>query len=146
METVRVPCRSGARRLGVRAYRSIDEKPSSMIGSERTSNSRARLLRIGCMRLIMIEVSPSAYPSGLLAVGKSRVTTAGGDLMRFYTNPHKFYGGIDLHARALYVCILSHDGETLLHRPMNAAPEPFLKAVAPDREGRVVAVEGLFTW
>jgi transposase len=29
---------------------------------------------------------------------------------------------------------------------MHAAPEPCLKAVAPDRAGLVVAVEGLFTW
>jgi hypothetical protein len=28
------------------------------------------LLRVGCMRLIMIEASPSAYPSGMLALGK----------------------------------------------------------------------------
>ena len=66
--------------------------------------------------------------------------------MRCYTNPHKFYCGIDLHARTMSVCIVSHEGETLLHRQMKAAPEPFLKAVAPDREGLVVAVEGLFTW
>src|ERR671930_195494 len=94
----------------------------------------------------MIEASPSAYPSGMLAVGKSRQTKEGGDLMRFYTKPHQFYCGIDLHARSMYVCILSHDGETLLHRNMQAAPEPFLKAVAPYREGLVVAVECLFTW
>jgi transposase len=41
---------------------------------------------------------------------------------------------------------LSHDGELLLHRHMKAAPEAFLKAVAPDREGLVVAVECVFTW
>jgi len=29
---------------------------------------------------------------------------------------------------------------------MKAAPEPFLKAIAPDREGLVVAVECLLTW
>jgi transposase len=29
------------------------------------------------------------------------------------------------------VCILSHEGEILLHRHMQAAPEPFLKAIAP---------------
>jgi transposase len=46
----------------------------------------------------------------------------------------------------MYVCILSQEGEILLHRHMTAAPEPFLKAIAPDREGLVVAVEGLFTW
>ena len=66
--------------------------------------------------------------------------------MRFYTNPHTFYCGIDLHARSMYVCILSHDGEILLHRNMKAAPEPFRKAVAPYREGLVVAVECLCTW
>src|SRR4029434_9579757 len=66
--------------------------------------------------------------------------------MRFYTNPHKFYCGIDLHARTMYVCIVSHDGQILLHRHMKAAPEPFLKAVAPYREGLVVAVECIFTW
>jgi hypothetical protein len=46
----------------------------------------------------------------------------------------------------MYVCILSHDGEIVLHRNMKAAPEPFLRAVAPYREGLVVAVEGIFTW
>jgi hypothetical protein len=44
------------------------------------------------------------------------------------------------------VCILSQDGEMLVHRHMKAAPEPFLKAIAPDRDGLVVAAEGLFTW
>lgn len=66
--------------------------------------------------------------------------------MRFYTNPHQFYCGIDLHARSMYVCILSYDGEICLHRNMKAAPEPFLKAIAPYREGLVVAVECIFTW
>src|SRR5262247_3003199 len=66
--------------------------------------------------------------------------------MRFYTNQHPFYCGIDLHARSMYVCILRHDGEILLHRNMKAAPEPLLKAVAPYREGLVVAVECMFTW
>jgi transposase len=46
----------------------------------------------------------------------------------------------------MYVCLLSHEGEILLHRQMNAAPEPFLQAMAPYREGLVVAVECLLTW
>lgn len=41
---------------------------------------------------------------------------------------------------------VSHEGASLLHRPMQAAPEPVLKAVAPDREGLVVAVEGRGPW
>jgi transposase len=66
--------------------------------------------------------------------------------MRFDTKPHRFYWGIDLHARSMDVCILSRDGDILVHRTMHAAPEPFLKAIAPYRDGLVVAVECLFTW
>jgi transposase len=66
--------------------------------------------------------------------------------MRFYTKQHQFYGGIDLHARTMYVCILNQDGEIMLHRNMKASPETFLKAIAPYREEMVVAVECLFTW
>ena len=66
--------------------------------------------------------------------------------MRFYTHQHPFYCGIDLHARSMYVCIVNHEGEMLLHRNMKAAPEPFLKAVAPYRDRLVVAVECIFTW
>jgi transposase len=66
--------------------------------------------------------------------------------MRFYTKPHTFYCGIDLHARTMYVCIVNRDGEVLLHRDLKAAPEPFLKAIAPYREDIVVCVECIFTW
>jgi transposase len=66
--------------------------------------------------------------------------------MRFYTKPHKFYCGIDLHARTMYLCVLNQDGEVLLHRNMKAAPEPCLKAIAPYREALVVCVECIFTW
>jgi transposase len=66
--------------------------------------------------------------------------------MRFYTKQHKFYGGIDLHARTMYLCILNQHGEIVLHRNMRAAPEPFLQAIAPYREDLVVCVECIFTW
>ena len=66
--------------------------------------------------------------------------------MRFYTKQHKAYGGIDLHARSMYLCILSQDGEILLHRNMQTSPEMFLKAIAPYREDLVVCVECIFTW
>jgi transposase len=66
--------------------------------------------------------------------------------MRFYTQQHKFYCGIDLHARTMYVCILNQAGDILLHRDMKASPEPFLQAIAPYREDIVVAAECIFTW
>ena len=65
--------------------------------------------------------------------------------MRFDTNQHPLYCGIDLPARSMVVCILRHAGEIWLHRTMKAGPEPVLQAVAPAREGLVVAVECLFT-
>src|SRR2546425_7028023 len=66
--------------------------------------------------------------------------------MRFYTKQHPFYCGIDLHARTMYVCILSQDGEIVLHRNMPASPDALLKAIAPYRDDIVVAVECIFTW
>jgi hypothetical protein len=66
--------------------------------------------------------------------------------MRFYTKPHKFSCGIDLHARAMYLWIVNQGGESVLHRNMQAAPEPFLKAIVPYQADLVVGVECLFTW
>jgi len=66
--------------------------------------------------------------------------------MRFYTKQHQFYCGIDLHARTMYVCILSQDGEVVLHRNMPASPDTLLKAIAPYRDDMVIAVECIFTW
>jgi len=36
--------------------------------------------------------------------------------MRFYTKQHRYYCGIDLHARSMYVCILDNEGNTLVHQ------------------------------
>jgi transposase len=66
--------------------------------------------------------------------------------MRFYTNAHTHYCGIDLHARTMYVCILDREGQVLLHKNLKSRTETFLEAVAPYREDLVVAVECMFTW
>ena len=66
--------------------------------------------------------------------------------MRFYTQQHKHYCGIDLHARTMYVCILDQAGTILVHKNMPATPEACLRVVAPYREDLVVAVECIFTW
>ena len=36
--------------------------------------------------------------------------------MRFYTHLHKYYCGIDLHARVMYVCITDAEGSVLDRR------------------------------
>jgi len=65
---------------------------------------------------------------------------------RFYNTQHPCDCGIDLHARAMYVCILNQAGETLRHHHMKTTPEAFLNVMAPYRPDIVVAVECLCTW
>ena len=36
--------------------------------------------------------------------------------MRFYIQPHRFYCGVDLHARTMYVCILDEAGAIRLDK------------------------------
>ena len=66
--------------------------------------------------------------------------------MNFYTQQHKHYCGIDLHARAMYVCILDQQGTKLVHKNLPTTPEAFLRLIAPYREDLVVGVECSFTW
>ena len=66
--------------------------------------------------------------------------------MRFYTQQHRYYCGIDLHARRMYICILDSEGTVRVHRNGPATREHLLATIAPYREGLVVAVECIFTW
>jgi transposase len=66
--------------------------------------------------------------------------------MNFYTQQHKHYCGIDLHARAMYVCILDQHGTKLVHKNLPTTAEAFLRLIAPYRADLVVGVECLFTW
>ena len=66
--------------------------------------------------------------------------------MRFYNGQHQHWCGIDLHARTMYACILDSQGEALVHKNLKATPEAFLEAIAPYREGLVVAVECVYVW
>src|SRR5258708_6986077 len=72
-------------------------------------------------------------------------------MMRFYKqppdqHPHRFYCGVDLHARCMYLCILDARGQTFLPRDYPADPGAFLDAIAPYRDGLAVAVECMFAW
>jgi transposase len=66
--------------------------------------------------------------------------------MRFYTGQHRFHCGVDLHAHTMAVCVLDATGEIVLERNLATTPEAFLEAIAPYREGLVVACECIFTW
>ena len=49
--------------------------------------------------------------------------------MRFYNQLHRFYCGVDLHARTLSVCILDATGTTVLQQTIAASPAAFLQSV-----------------
>jgi transposase len=66
--------------------------------------------------------------------------------MRVYSRSHEFTCGIDLHARALYVCILDREGKVVLHRNLPCRREALLSALAPFRADLVVGCECLFAW
>jgi len=55
--------------------------------------------------------------------------------MRFYTRQHKYYCGIDLHARKMYVCIIDHQGKTRVYKNIKTDPELFFELVFPFIEG-----------
>jgi transposase len=66
--------------------------------------------------------------------------------MRFYNRQHRFYCGVDLHARTLSLHVLDAHGETALAKTLPASPKAFLQAVGPFRDGLAVACECMFAW
>jgi hypothetical protein len=67
-------------------------------------------------------------------------------MMRCYNQQHRFYCGVDLHARTLYLCILDQQGAIVFHQNLPADANAFRRAVAPYRDGLVVAAECMFAW
>ncbi len=66
--------------------------------------------------------------------------------MRFYTDQHRYYCGVDLHARSMYCCVLDQKGQTAVHRKLPTEPAPFLQLLKPFRKDVAVAVECLYCW
>jgi len=77
---------------------------------------------------------------------KGDETKKGEDSMNFYNSTHQHYCGIDLHARSLYVCVLSQQGETLLHKEIAAQPEALLSLIEPYLDDLVIGVECMHCW
>jgi transposase len=66
--------------------------------------------------------------------------------MRFYNRQHRFYCGIDLHARLLAVCVLDQAGSVVCQTQIPADKQRLLDTLAPFRADVVVCVECLFAW
>ena len=66
--------------------------------------------------------------------------------MRFYNHQHRFYCGVDLHARSISLHILDAAGGSVVVQTIAASPQAFLDAIAPCRDGLVVGCECMFAW
>jgi transposase len=98
------------------------------------------------MLLILIKAPSCACPnSGRLGPSSNNPFT-GGNPVRFYTQQHRYYCGVDLHARTMYLCVLDHTGEILLEWNLRTDPALFLRTLEPYRDDLVVAAECIFTW
>ena len=62
--------------------------------------------------------------------------------MRFYTQQHAFYCGVDLHAKTMHVCIVHQAGETLVHRNLPTRPDLFLNAIGLYRQYKQPSARG----
>src|SRR3989442_7388324 len=131
---------------------SIRRYPANVGGhSPRPARDFARFFRTAtgprssAAALILIQASSAAPCSGMVARPKIHPPKEEA-WMNFYTQQHKHYCGIDLHARAMYVCILDQHGTKLVHKNLPTTPEAFLRVIAPYRDDLVVGVECIFTW
>lgn len=61
--------------------------------------------------------------------------------MRFYTEQHEHYCGIDLHKRTMYLCVVDATGEGVLERNVKSRPEQLLRALDRFRGDVVVGAE-----
>ena len=66
--------------------------------------------------------------------------------MKFFNQQHKYYCGIDLHARKMYVCILDKKGKTHVHQNIKTDPELLFELVFPYIDDIVIGVECVFCW
>ena len=66
--------------------------------------------------------------------------------MRFYNQQHKYYCGIDLHARKMYVCILNAKSKVVVHQNIKTDPEAFFDLIFPYIDDIAVGVECVFCW
>jgi len=63
-----------------------------------------------------------------------------------YNTAHKFYCGVDLHARTMFTHVLDHKGKTVYEKDLPADPDEFLHAIKPFRKNIVVGCECMFAW
>jgi transposase len=67
-------------------------------------------------------------------------------MMRFYDRQHRFYAGVDLHARTMHLCVLDSQGVVVFDDNLPCRPDAFLTAIASFRADVIVGCECMFAW
>ena len=86
--------------------------------------------RCGGAALILIQASSAAKCSGKVAVSNNSLPKEE-TWMNFYTRQHKHYCGIDLHAKAMYVCILDQVARNWSTKICRRLPKRFYASLLP---------------
>ena len=90
---------------------------------------------------VILSQAPLTTRQGKVIAAKQTPGTAGRrSRMGFYAKQHRYYCGIDLHARRMYIGILDGEGTIRGHRNGPAAPEHCLATITAYREDLVVGV------
>ena len=66
--------------------------------------------------------------------------------MQLYLGQHKYYCGIDLHTRFMYICVINGDGDILYHKNHRANAANLIRALKRFREDVVICAECMYTW
>jgi len=66
--------------------------------------------------------------------------------MNFYKTSHKYYCGIDLHTKTMFIVISNQSGKVLLEKNMDANPIELKKTISKYKKDIVVGVECMFSW
>jgi predicted NBD/HSP70 family sugar kinase len=61
--------------------------------------------------------------------------------MRVYNKSHKYYCGIDLHTKMMYVCLMNNKGNILIHKNIPTNSDTFLRLIKKYRKDIVVGAE-----
>ena len=67
--------------------------------------------------------------------------------MKFYRTTTEYNCGIDLHSRQMYMCLMDHEGNKLVHTNVTGNDwDYFLSRIKPYREDLTVCCECTFNW
>ena len=67
--------------------------------------------------------------------------------MNLYQKQHRFYCGVDLHAKQMYACVVDSNGDKKLHQNFaTARPQELFDRLRPFQEDLVLGCECTFNW